>query len=1467
MVDNFDFKVTPNDLGFNFFSGNMGAINQPAPAAGEEPIVDVSWSSFSAGTVGGSWLFEFDFTGYRTDSFCGGFLSLFGLTDTLVELEGTGVQPSKTTSFANYYVDFDNFYGAFKPWSGRTIEGVAFETRLSSGSPGLTLKVELRDEFGNDVFVRLNHRAANWATAWLPRDLFNRSTRGSPALFRWDRVSLMSLIVERRHVSDGIDNPVQGGFYVDNIRLVDTNGLYPDLLAARDPANGALRPHYRDAFLDHVRKLSFLYFLDFASTDSRTGGMIQDRGTFADLMSVGGVGFQLTAYVIGAQRGYITREEAAARVAAILGVLDTGPQGAQRAGTTGYKGFFYHFFGVNGLRKQNFDFTATAGANESLNTVELSSIDTALALMGVITAKQYFLGADPAEAALRDAADRIVRRVEWPLLLATLADGKKQMCLGWKPAEPRDHSLGRFLLPDGTGTGYFSSKVGADGKEVAATLDYYTDEALLIALLGMAAPSEPNRLPRAVWDDIIRAGDGFVKTYPGALFTYQFLSCWADTASLGTDNHPERPVNFFDNTQQAIQATRLYAVTNAVPNPGVGSNAWGFSACEGPFDDYAAEGAPNAALASSASIHVAQGGVLYEGENANGSGVVMQRGSASQSETRYVTQAGQSMWWALEVTTNTLSDIVLQYSNDGGADELAVSMDGVEVGRIRTDSTGGWGYGWNVFEQVTVTNGFALSSGNHTLVVSVVTCDSYGVEVDYVRLASSDLVRPLDTGTLTAYGAGCSVVHLPDESVAALWHAAMLDLNRDGVPDLLHPRFGFADAFNSEIASARSAPGQAAFRNTGPWANMTGFAIDQGPLLLMLDRALDGPFVPRLFMSDTNIHRVLRLLFPAAADLPSGLKPVVTARSPLADPLFVAPGGKARFRIVATDDLDPDAEARGMVSVTWTVDGVFRQLASVGAPGTLTSEMTYTFGTTLGPVTVRALAEDRQGERTETVWNVVVTDSVLPPELDMTVGQAFGLALPAAFSAVGGITVKNLPPGLKYNASARVIEGVPTKPGTYSVVISATGVTPQTLTFTVGALPTWAQGAFNGYIQGGGLATMTVTALGKISGKLVMAGTNYTFSAKSFAAEGDEDVGFKIEAVAKASRASYAFGLLLAPASGGSGLSCAQGALLIPFPPDPDIFGMRPITLWRDAWKSEAAALAPYIGYYTATLPGGDACGSGYLTFTVDKAGKVKVGGRLADGTAVSLGGTLLLDEAGRVFAAVYTSPAAYKGGCLFGLAEFVDPAAGEVYLRLLDNVPFLWQSRSPQATGTFGAGFAYAPGLAGGWYSKTANLAAYYAGKSLSAGVDPDAATPELAVGAVRYDAVWWDPTGIALTPTLKLGVMSGLAAPAAGKPTDADKDGVWDYSPANSVGLKIALTRATGVFKGSFLAWFDYPVKKHASKSLAFEGALTPVRENMDDGVEGRGFFLWPDTAVPPLPAKPYAFKWSYDFLIRSE
>ena len=487
-----------------------------------------------------------------------------------------------------------------------------------------------------------------------------------------------------------------------------------------------------------------------------------------------------------------------------------------------------------------------------------------------------------------------------------------------------------------------------------------------------------------------------------------------------------------------------------------------------------------------------------------------------------------------------------------------------------------------------------------------------------------------------------------------------------------------------------------------------------------------------------------------------------------------------------------------------------------------------------------------------------------------TVGVKFGMDLPDAFANNAKVTVTGLPAGLKYNTVTRKIEGVPTKSGTFTVTFAATGVTSQSLEITVGALPAWAWGVFNGRVSvlrgqmwEPGAVSMTITAVGKAAGKYSYGGTNYTFAAASYS-RCDVDGTFTMEAQAKSGKVLlpleikvYRPVILDSEFTVPQSLGVAEGWL------DNDREHEPPLLMWRDVWKDADMVSLPldFAGYYTATLPGNDKYGSGYLALTADKAGKVKTAGKLADGTAVSLAGTLVVDDVGRVFAVLYTSPADYKGGSFYALAEFAQPVGG-VYktLRLRDGGPALWQSLNPQATETYGDGFSRRPELVGGWYSQTENLYTYYAGKKLTAGTDAEALTPELTVGTVPYGSVCWDPSGVVLTPVLKSGIMTGLTAPAAGKPTDPENDGTWSYSATNTVGLKVSLTRASGIFKGSFLAWFDYPEKKHVSKSLSFEGALTPERVDKTDGIEGRGFFLWPDKSLSPA----YSFKWSYDFLI---
>ena len=493
------------------------------------------------------------------------------------------------------------------------------------------------------------------------------------------------------------------------------------------------------------------------------------------------------------------------------------------------------------------------------------------------------------------------------------------------------------------------------------------------------------------------------------------------------------------------------------------------------------------------------------------------------------------------------------------------------------------------------------------------------------------------------------------------------------------------------------------------------------------------------------------------------------------------------------------------------------------------------------------------------------------------VGVPFTLALDITSDSLPAVTVTGLPSGLAYIAAMKTIAGVPTVSATNKLVtVKAVNVnkTPGTNTFfiTVDPLPSWAQGAFNGAAGtaalGSGSASMSVTALGAASGKLTLRGTNLTFSSKSYSAR-EGDGSFTLVTTASVGKVAWPMTLSVSvPAiTDPAGivpptLSKAEGVL--------SVDGQ--MTLYRSVWKDAGMVTVLtnlFTGYYTAVLPGGSEYGSGYLLFTVDKLGGVKTTGKLADGTVVSLAGTLIVDETGRAFAVLYTAPVAYKGGSLFGLAEFFRGDAGaRVTVRLLDHAPFIWQSLNPMATSDYYAGgFSRDLGLTGGWYDTLGNLYGYYSNRVMTVGTD-GAPVPELLVGTNLYTSAWWNPDGITLTVvTNRLGVMTGFSAPKPGTPVKVGAN-VYDYTnPTNAVGLTIALTRATGVFTNSFKAWFDYGTT-HTSKLISYEGVLTPERENKDDGIAGRGFFLWADTGqyLGPLGKPvPYSFSWSYDLKIQ--
>jgi len=247
---------------------------------------------------------------------------------------------------------------------------------------------------------------------------------------------------------------------------------------------------------------------------------------------------------------------------------------------------------------------------------------------------------------------------------------------------------------------------------------------------------------------------------------------------------------------------------------------------------------------------------------------------------------------------------------------------------------------------------------------------------------------------------------------------------------------------------------------------------------------------------------------------------------------------------------------------------------------------------------------------------------------------------PLAVTALSATTVKvaGLPSGMKftdkgvlkkgskteYDVIPNTIYGAPSAaskvdakkgvvPSEVKVTVTTAGKTAVTyiLKVVVSPLPAWAVGKFEG-AAGNGVAAMSVTAAGKISGKLSLMGTNWTFKADSYASV--ESLGsatnFAVSAEATSGKATMPVGLSLSGAAlgylPGSAAACADGA-----------FGGSAARLWRLVWadKGDAGAaglVATYAGAYSFTAAYGAKTGD--VAFTLDEKGVAKGSAVLPDG-------------------------------------------------------------------------------------------------------------------------------------------------------------------------------------------------------------------------------------------------------------
>jgi hypothetical protein len=311
------------------------------------------------------------------------------------------------------------------------------------------------------------------------------------------------------------------------------------------------------ALLHSLQKDSFAYFLHEVN---HSNGLIKDKTADDWPASIAAVGMALTIYAIGAERGFMSRNHAAQITLTTLRFFAASEQGTG-PDATGYKGFYYHFLDMQTGRRA-WD-------------CELSSIDTALLMAGVLTSGQYFDAAGDVEAEIRQLADMLYRRVDWQWMQA----GSPLICHGWKPESG-------FLQWHWEGY----------------------DEALILYMLALGSPTFPiGRESYDAWTSSYEWKNiyGIEFLYAGPLFIHQMSHLWIDFRGLRDTFMEQHQSDYFENSRRATLIQQQYAIRNPLGFDLYGEHCWGVTASDGPgdivlkirgiervFADYIARGAP-----------------------------------------------------------------------------------------------------------------------------------------------------------------------------------------------------------------------------------------------------------------------------------------------------------------------------------------------------------------------------------------------------------------------------------------------------------------------------------------------------------------------------------------------------------------------------------------------------------------------------------------------------------------------------------------------------------------------------------------------------------------------------------------------------------------------------------------------------------------------------------------------------------
>ena len=292
-----------------------------------------------------------------------------------------------------------------------------------------------------------------------------------------------------------------------------------------------------EVLLDRLQRAAFDYFVQNMNPRN---GLVADTSRDNSPVSIAVVGFALSSYPVAVARGWMERADAVQRsLAALRFFRDSDQSGSPTA--TGFKGFYYHFLDIH------------TGARVWMS--ELSMIDTALLIAGVLTASLYFTADTPDETELRKLADVLYRRIDW---CWAQGDGGtiKQ---GWKPESGFLH-------------------YGWEGYS----------EAIVLYVLALGSPTHPIKgdcytawTATYQWENLYDHD----YLYAGPLFVHQFSHAWIDLRGIRDSFMREKGFDYFENSRSAVAIQRRYTQLNPHEFAGYDENGWGLSAGDGPTDE------------------------------------------------------------------------------------------------------------------------------------------------------------------------------------------------------------------------------------------------------------------------------------------------------------------------------------------------------------------------------------------------------------------------------------------------------------------------------------------------------------------------------------------------------------------------------------------------------------------------------------------------------------------------------------------------------------------------------------------------------------------------------------------------------------------------------------------------------------------------------------------------------------------